>query len=222
MEKTKQFYIEHLEKSFQNAEAGKSKVAVEILEMLGMTGRKTRHLYNNILDFEDSRYLEIGTWAGSSVCAAMCKNKSTVVCIDNWSEFNGQDAKEVFFIYFNEFKGDNNATFIEGDCFKIDVNDLAKFNVYLYDGGHTYEDHFKALSYYLNCLDDIFIYIVDDWNWDQVRKGTNDAIKHWDLEILWKKEIILTENNEHTPLPEAGPNWWNGIAVYLLKKKAVH
>jgi hypothetical protein len=100
------------------------------------------------------------------------------------------------------------------------VDDLTKFNVYLYDGGQNYEDHYKALIYYLNCLDDIFIYIVDDWNWDQVRNGTNDAIKHWDLEVLWKKEIILTENNEHTPLNEAGPNWWNGIAVYLLKKNA--
>jgi hypothetical protein len=81
---------------------------------------------------------------------------------------------------------------------------LAPFNGKAYPaistlGGHNYEDHYKALIYYWNCLDDLFIYIVDDWNWDQVRNGTKDAIQHQDLEILWKKEIILTGNNEHTP-----------------------
>ena len=29
--------------------------------MDGMTGKKTRHFYNNLLNTEDARYLEIGT-----------------------------------------------------------------------------------------------------------------------------------------------------------------
>jgi hypothetical protein len=49
-----------------------------------------------------------------------------------------------------------------------------------------------------------------------------DAIQNQDLEILWEKEIILTGNNEHTPLPEAAANWWNGIAVYFLKKNTAY
>ncbi len=219
MNNLENIYVEHLEKSFKNAEAEISKITDEILEMYGMTGHKTRHLYNNLLDYPDSRYLEIGTWAGSSVCSAMYNNTSEVVCIDNWSEFGGLDVKDIFFEYFNELKGSNNASFIEGDCFKIDVDRFVnKFNIYLYDGGHSYEDHYKALMYYLPCLDDLFIFIIDDWNWEKVRAGTNDAIANSGLEVLWKKEIILTSNDEHTPMDEAKKNWWNGIAVYLLKK----
>ena len=92
--------IQHIEKSIENAENGISKVTPDILTMEGMSGKKTRHFYNNILNKTDSRYLEIGTWKGSSVCSAMCGNNAKVVCIDNWSEFGGP--KQVFLQNFNK------------------------------------------------------------------------------------------------------------------------
>lgn len=92
--------------------------------MDGMSGTKTRHFYNNLLNYQDARYLEIGTWKGSSVCSAMCGNKGTIVCIDNWCQFGGP--KEEFLTNFYKHKGDNNAIFIENDCYKIDVFDVIK------------------------------------------------------------------------------------------------
>lgn len=108
-------YKVHIENAFSNAERGVSKITLDIKDMDGMTGTKTRHFYNNLLDIEDARYLEIGTWKGSSVCSAMCGNKAKVVCIDNWSEFGGP--KGVFLDNFKKHKGENDATFIESDCF---------------------------------------------------------------------------------------------------------
>ena len=64
-------YINHVNKSFENAENNVSKLSSEILSLDGMTGNKTRHFYNNILNIDDARYLEIGTWKGSSLCSAM-------------------------------------------------------------------------------------------------------------------------------------------------------
>jgi hypothetical protein len=212
------FYIKHLEICFDKAEKNESRLPDLILKIPGFTGKKTRHFYNNLLNIKDSRYLEIGTWAGSSVSAAMFKNKSSIVCIDNWSEFNGQEAKETFFARFDYFKGKNKTRFIEQDCFKVDINELPKFNIYLYDGAHEYEDHYKALTYYVDCFDDVFIFVVDDWNWENVRNGTMDAIKATNVKILWKKEIRLTHDNEHTPDDIAKATWWNGIAVFLLEK----
>ncbi|HTH82126.1 MAG TPA: class I SAM-dependent methyltransferase [Mucilaginibacter sp.] len=215
---TKDFYIQHLEKCFDRAEAGASKLSPLLLEMTGFTGIKTRHFYNNLLDFEDSRYLEVGTWSGSSVSAAMFNNAAKIICIDNWSEFDGKKAKELFDLRFEYFMGANNATFIESDCFKVDIKNLIKFNVYLFDGCHTYEDHYKALQYYLDSLDDTFIFIVDDWNWEPVRNGTMDAIRDLKLKQIWSKEIRLTHNNEHTPDDVAKATWWNGIAAFVLQK----
>jgi len=202
--------------AFENAENKISKITEEIIKMEGMSGTKTRHFYNNLLNTEDARYLEIGSWKGSSVCSAMCGNKATVVCIDNWSEFGGP--KEEFLANFNKYKVGNNATFIENDCFKIDTTTLPKFNIYMYDGNHSNESHFKALLHYYKCLDDLFIFIVDDWNWKDVRDGTKKSIEQLNLKVLYEKEIRLTWDESHTALPESAETWWNGIYVAILEK----
>jgi hypothetical protein len=202
--------------AFENAENNKSKITNEIISMDGMTGTKTRHFYNNLLNFNDARYLEVGTWKGSSVCSAMCDNSALVICIDNWSEFGGP--KEEFIENFNKYKGKNNAKFIECDCFQIDIDSFPKFNIYLYDGNHSAISHYLALEHYLNCLDDIFIFIVDDWNWQHVRDGTKTAIKHLNLKILFEIEKRLTHDNSHTPEPLASQTWHNGIYVAILQK----
>lgn len=210
------FYKNHIDKAFENAENNISKISPEILAIHGMTGKKTRHFYNNLLNMDNARYLEIGTYIGSSVCSAMFNNKATIVCIDNWSEFGGP--KDQFLFNFEKFKGENKATFIESDCFKVDITQLPKFNIFMYDGDHSNESHYKALLYYYNCLDDIFIYIVDDWNWKDVREGTINSIKKLNLKILYEKEIRLTWDESHTSNSKAQNTWWNGIYVAILQK----
>jgi hypothetical protein len=217
MEDTIAKYKNLIQVSFKKAEKNESKINQEIKAIQGMTGIMTRHFYNNLLNTEDARYLEIGTWKGSSVCSAMYGNKAKVVCIDNWSEFGGP--KEEFVKNFNRFKGENQAHFMQYDCYKIDVSLLPKFNIYMYDGNHTNESHYKALSHYYTCLDDIFIYIVDDWNCKSVREGTEQAITDLGLSVLYDREIRLTWDDTHTPIPLANQTWWNGIYVAILQKK---
>jgi len=211
-----------IDTSFKNAENNFSKITDDIINMDGMSGIKTRHFYNNLLNTEDARYLEIGTWKGSSVCSAMCGNKAYVVCIDNWSEFGGP--KNEFLANFERYKGENNATFIENDCYKVDISELSKlskFNIYMYDGNHSNESHYNALLHYYNCLDDIFIFIVDDWNWEDVRNGTINSIKKLNLKVLYEKEIRLTWDNSHTHQPLARDTWHNGIYVAILQKEVI-
>ena len=203
--------------SFENAENNISKITQDIINIEGMSGTKTRHFYNNLLNTPDARYLEIGTWKGSSVCSAMYGNKAKVTCIDNWSEFGGP--KNDFLVNFEKFKGENDANFIENDCYKIDVSTFSKYNIYMYDGNHTEDSHYKALLHYYNCLDDIFIFIVDDWNWKDVRNGTNNAIKKLNLQILYEKEIRLTWDESHTPQQQARDTWWNGMYITVLQKE---
>jgi hypothetical protein len=209
-------YKTHIELCFENAEKKISKITNEIINMDGMSGVKTRHFYNNLMSLDDARYLEIGTWKGSSVCSAMCENAATIICIDNWSEFGGP--KDEFVRNFAKYRGKNQAQFIEQDCFTVDVSKLPKFNVYMYDGNHDKENHSKALHHFYNCLDDVFIFIVDDWNWPKVREGTHDAIKALNLKVLYHREIFTPVS----PLrPPCGHSWWNGIYVAILKKNTL-
>ena len=213
-----EIYIQHIERCLSNANKYESKLSTDILRMDGMSGLKTRHFYNNMLSISDARYLEIGTWKGSSVCSAMFENNAKVTCIDNWSLFKGP--KSEFIINLNKYKGTNQVEFIEQDCFTVDVATLQKFNIYLYDGDHSVESQYKALTYYINCLDDIFILMVDDWNWKNVRDGTHKAIKDLNLKVEYQKEIRLTRNNKHTPKYIARRSWWNGIYIAVLSKPA--
>jgi hypothetical protein len=217
METTIEKYKALIHLSFKKAENHDSKITESIQNIQGMSGLMTRHFYNNLLETEDARYLEIGTWKGSSVCSAMCGNKAMVVCIDNWSEFGGP--KKEFLNNFNKFKGENDASFIENDCYKVDVSLLPKFNIYMYDGNHTNESHYKALSHYYSCLDDVFIYIVDDWNCKGVREGTEQAIQELGLTVVYDRSIRLTWDDTHTPIPLANQTWWNGIYVAIIQKK---
>jgi hypothetical protein len=201
---------QHVETAFEKAEKGESKITEQIIYMEGMSGKKTRHFYNNLLNKDDARYLEIGTWKGSSVCSAMCGNKAKVVCIDNWSEFGGP--KNEFLINFDAYKGENDASFIEEDCYKVDISQLPKFNIYMYDGNHTTDSHYKALIHYYNCLDDMFVFIVDDWNCECVRDGTYDSFKQLNLSVLYEKEIYTPGNCTYE-------TWWNGIYVAILQKQ---
>ena len=85
----------------------------------------------------------------------------------------------------------------------------------MYDGEHSYDSHYKALPYYIGCMDDIFIFVVDDWNWERVRNATNKSIEDLQLNVLWKKEILLSTDNSTT---HEKTTWWNGIGVFLLQK----
>lgn len=209
---------EHVNTAFEKALRNESKITQEIIDMEGMSGINTRHFYNNLLNCDDARYLEIGTWKGSSVCSAMCGNRAKVVCIDNWSQFGGP--KSEFLTNFKKFKGDNYAMFIEKDCYQVDVDGLPSFNIYMYDGEHSKENHSRALTHFYNCLDDVFVFIVDDWNWRQVREGTIESFKYLNLEIMYSREIRTTWDDRDVIFgsPEQRA-WHNGIYVAILKKR---
>jgi len=207
--------VEIVETSLEKAYNNESNIDVYNIVMEGMSGLKTRHFYNNLGSHEGARYLEIGTWVGSSICSFMKGNKSKCVCIDNWSEIGGP--KDIFMTHFNEHKGDNDATFIESNCWDVDPKTLGKFNIYMYDGAHDKESHHRALSHFMEALDEEFIYIVDDWNVEHIRQGTEDALISNNLEVIYKKEIF-TDRNPGIQKGKLLNDWHNGIVVYVLRK----
>lgn len=195
-----------------------SKCDEDILKIEGMTGKRTRHFYNNLLDMPDARYLEVGVWQGSSFCSSLYKNSiQWAFGVDNWSQYEGP--REKFLENLKKFKGDTPVTFIESDFKNIDVSKLPKFNVYLYDGHHDFDEHFKGLNNMLPALDDVFIYIVDDWNWPQVRGGTKLAIEYSSLQIMYCLEVFMTMDNSHTIGEACGGEYWNGLCVFVLQKR---
>jgi len=149
--------IKHIVRSISSAEIGISKLNDSVLSIPGSTGIKIKHLLNNIVNFENSNYLEIGLNQGATLTAALFGN--------NLNRAYGIEVSEVYIKQILSYKKIFNISFefLNEDCFRLDLSRIKnKINVYLYDGEHTYEDQYRALEYYYSVLDDEFIFMVDD------------------------------------------------------------
>ncbi len=191
----------------------------------GFTGRSFRHLLNNLSNFEDCVYLEVGSYCGSSLISSLYGNYNQIkhaYAIDNWSEFNeGDDPKGVFKknldTFIPGFKEDK-LTVIEADCFSIDVSEeiKEKANVYFYDGHHSKESQKKAFTYFNDALCDTFITVIDDWEKGAVREGTFEAFSELGYKILAQWQIFPADREKRLEHPDI--NWWHGIALFVIKK----
>ncbi|MCP4897903.1 MAG: glycosyltransferase family 92 protein, partial [bacterium] len=108
-------WITHIHASIDAAEAGQSRLVSEVLSVEGPCGNNNRHFLNRICGFQGCRYLEIGSFRGSSTCSALYQNDVQAVCIDNWSRVGG--SREVFDRNLEKFAGTSRVELIEGDAF---------------------------------------------------------------------------------------------------------
>ena len=135
---------------------------------------------------------------------------SSTIC-DNWTEFeNGGKSKEEFYKNVENYHQSGNIslpTVLEQDCFEIPdwVKKAMKVDLYLYDGGHGYEEQYKGVKDFVDAMQDECILVVDDYNWEQVISGTLNAIGDCKLQRVYYKQF-------------SSPEWHNGIGLFLLKK----
>jgi hypothetical protein len=210
--------IEHTKSSVDSANNNISKLTPEILSMDGMSGNKTRHLYNNICSLSNANYLEIGTWKGSSFISAFYKNEINPIVIDNWAEFNGP--KNEFIANVNRFCPNRKFNFIEKDCFKVTDSEIKSIydsiDIYLFDGAHDYESQKKAITYYKHLFSKYVIIIIDDFRsdtpaWSNVKKGTYDGIEESGLIIHHSVEIITHQESS------GRSEYWNGFGLFVCE-----
>lgn len=204
---------EFVDDCLHNANLDKPDLPREILMYEGMSGDRTRRFYNAICSRPNTAYLEIGTWYGSSSISALYGNSVDATFIDNWSQFGGN--KGVLTNALETVKGRNRYRLIESDAWAVDHSDLGMFDVYLYDGGHTYTDHYKAISEYIRHLNDGCIVMVDDWNWDRVRKGTLDAFRDLNVDVVHTREVLNGVTDFRVSDRNNAP-WWNGIGIFVI------
>jgi len=223
---------------------GKYKIktqGVEILTMGGMSSQKTRHFLNNLCSISGwpINYLEIGVWAGSTFVSSGYMNEENIenmIAIDNFTQFNIDNSIKDLFIYnvtrhLNPKQDNHERVLYEKDCFDPELLKVLKnakgngYNVYFYDGPHTDEDTYKSLSVYDEVLNDIFIYIVDDWQEEDIQKGAKRAITdlgyvvHYDISLHGKGGNDSKQRVKDVPYYEHWRDeWWQGQYVAILEK----
>jgi hypothetical protein len=205
-----------LKSSFESVQSGAhSPLPGEIRQIEGMSGQKYRSLINQLVgSISDARYLEIGSWAGSTAAAALYGNGVRALCIDNWSEFDGP--RELFFANIKKVLTPSiQFEVIERDFRAVDYKDIGTFNIYLFDGPHAEKDQYDGIMIVQPALANPFILIVDDWNWREVRLGTFQAL----LDARCRVEAsIEISTNENPKLAGRHSDWHNGYFIGVVNK----
>ena len=209
-------YENIVDTSFEGALKEESKLDEWVLDMQGMSGKCFRHFLNNLASkMRDCRYLEIGSWKGSTTIAFGYDNPHADMTIcDNWSLFGGPEKE--FHHHLNRMHTQcrhNKISFHNEDFRKLKL--YRKYNVYFFDGPHEEKDQFDGLHLMLKYMNDEFIFIVDDYNWvDRVQAGTKRAIRRNELTVLKSIELTTTCGGHGKDT-----RWHNGIGIFIMKKR---
>ena len=201
------------------------KIPDSIRYMEGMSGKKYRYFINNFIgSLSDARYLEVGSWLGSTASSVVYGNKVRALCIDNWSDFLWGSPKETIRGAFESnvtaAAGDTaDFDFIDNDFRAVEFSTLGKFNVYMFDGPHKEQDQYDGIIIAQPALDDEFVLIVDDYNNSNVKNGTARAIKDLNLNVVSSIEILSrVGDDEHPQLAHQNSDWHNGYFIAVVKK----
>jgi len=177
------------------------------------------------------RYLEVGSYKGSSLAATICGNLvARAVSVDDFSEFQG--SYDV--LAENVKRCEDRATWVgkaHGIEFEVSrfqeshlydrlvrgteassdgwslEEDQERFELYLYDGPHAEQDHFDAVNLVApRACRRLFVLVVDDWNWEHVRYGTRRGLAGSNLSVLFEASAT-------------GADWHNGCWVAVVRQK---
>ena len=202
--------VGHVKNSIEHAWVGISQILESTQRQIeGMSSTKIRHLLSNLCLFPHTRYLEIGTWKGSTFIAALCNNQATIeyaIGIDNWSEGGREDFER----NCQEFlpKEHYNYEFYSENCFAINpvTTIKAPINVYFYSGDNSAISQERAFTYYNDILDDVFIVVVDRWSFESTREGVATAFNKLNYQILFEAD-----------LPANKVLWWDGLYIAVIR-----
>jgi hypothetical protein len=207
--------ISHVQNSIQHGDSHFSSLKNNVLSIEGMSSPKVRHFLNNLCALSNATYLEIGTWKGSTFISALKNNNGFLkdaIAIDNWSLFEGP--KTDFFNNCRKYLPQYKYRFFSQDSFSINLDEAFSdlVDIYFYDGDHNPQSQEMAFTYYNDVFNDLFIAVIDDWNWEYVREGTFNAFNKLGYIILFQQYLParFTGDNEQ---------WWNGLYVAVIKKK---
>jgi hypothetical protein len=200
--------IAHVDASIARADRHASKLDRAAFRAKGFTSPKIRHLLNNLGSLDGLHYLEVGVHRGATFVSTNYRNQlASATAVDNWSEFDDDGSVRTDFLrHCATLLAPGSYRVVERDCFAVTPQEVrTPVNFYFYDGEHSHESQWRALTHFYPMLDDVFIFLCDDYTWESARTGTTQALDDLDLEVLYQRELV--------------EGWWNGLLVSVLRKR---
>ena len=149
-------------------------------------------------------YVEVGSYTGLSLIAAMLGNAADFVGIDDFSM--GDGSRDLLEANLRRY-GLSGYTILEGDAFELlHAGALGgrRVGVYYYDAAHDYESQFEALRLVEPYLVEGALLIVDDTDWKQVARAMRDYCTSQP-----RARLLI----ELAGKDRGQPWWWEGVQV---------
>jgi len=186
-------------------------------EVAGYTGPNELAVLNAAAEAlpDDEAYLEVGTFKGRSLVAAVQGNEDKrFYAIENFLEFGmtGQQARAELRNNLSRFARGADVHLLEGDAFAL----LARpglidrpVGVYFYDGEHTLLSHYLALAVVEPLLADEALVLIDDASWPLVQRAHRIFLRRhpgWEVSAAW--------DAHHAD----DPRWSNGLHALVFRR----
>jgi hypothetical protein len=184
----------------------------------GLTSERVKQLLN-YLGARSKKYLEVGSFLGSTLSSTIKDNALTAYAIDNWANniipANGnqlpENKKEAFIENVKKYKGNSTVKVFDSDFNKVNRDEISNIDLFFYDGDHSEIATKMAVKYFAQCFADTAILIFDDANWAGVVSGAMAGINETNFDVLYEKKVLNSEED-----PE---QWWNGLFILVVKRK---
>lgn len=209
-----------LKACFEAACRKESVLPARVRDIVGMSGQAYRSFINNYVRSASApRYLEVGSWAGSTAVSALFGNRAEALCIDNWAEFGGP--REEFFSNIRAALSEQvKFRFVEKDFRAVDFGSIGSFDIYLFDGPHEEADQYDGVVLAQPALARRHLLVVDDWNWRAVRNGTFRALIDTKCSIEAAMEVRTTLDDSHPTIAMEKSEWHNGYFIAVIVRRA--
>jgi len=156
-------------------------------------------------------YLEIGTFVGTSIIGAALDNDDReFVTIDNFSMFGGP--RDLCLANVGTFCPRGNVSVVEADAWEAlgsGVTGGSRVGASFDDGGHSFDDQFKAFELVEPLFADRAVIIVDDTARRSISAANRACTRGRPDDTLLRRST--------SPYP-GDPLWWNGIEVFAFER----
>jgi predicted O-methyltransferase YrrM len=214
-------YISIVLSAIDNSGTQTSNFNEQDFDISGLSSHRVRHLLNSICSNQGIKYLEVGAYLGSTFCAAIQNNTLEAYAVDNWKITDIQPAEnnvkieqssyEEFKLNVKKYKGNSKIRVINADVKNLVPKDFhSKVNFVFYDGDHNYQEQLEALEVIKDLVEDTFIVILDDANFEGVVESADEFIYKNHYKILFERKFLNSIEDDKM--------WWNGLYILILQK----
>ena len=172
----------------------------------GPTSPRVQTLINN-LSQGITTYLEIGSYAGATGCAALKDNSLNAYFVDSWTDTDLEKFKK----NIDAYKGNSNIEIINATPLTVDMSQIKHpIQFLMYNGSTNFDDTYQTIMYYYNMFAPETILVINNANQHTTMAAATKALVDCDALVTFEKLLLNSANSRQ--------EWWDGVVIMVVRK----